>query len=109
MSAATDTGPLTESVFYVLLSLYEPMHGYAIMQRIGQLSAGRVSMGPGTLYGALNTLAEKGWVRLLPAAEGERKKEYEITDLGRAAVDRELTRLEELVANGRHVIKGEPR
>ncbi len=106
MPAPTATAPLTESVFYVLISLYEPMHGYAIMQRIAQLSDGRVTMGPGTLYGALSTLSDKGWVRPLPSADGDRKKEYEITDLGRTAVETELLRLEELLANGRRATQG---
>jgi DNA-binding PadR family transcriptional regulator len=49
-------GALTEAVFYILLSLYQPLHGYGIMQNVGALSRGRVTLGAGTLYGAINTL-----------------------------------------------------
>ena len=65
---------LTESTYYILLSLYKPLHGYGIMQRAGELSGGRVRLAAGTLYGALNALVDKGWIALLPV-EG-RKKEF---------------------------------
>lgn len=51
---------LTESTYYILLSLYHPQHGYGIMQQTEQLSGGRVHLAAGTLYGALNSLCEKG-------------------------------------------------
>ena len=47
---------LTEAVYYILLSLTEPLHGYGIMQNVAQLSNGRVNLAAGTLYGAINTL-----------------------------------------------------
>ena len=49
---------LTEAVFYILLSLVEPLHGYGIMQNVEKLSGGRVRLAAGTLYGAINTLLE---------------------------------------------------
>ena len=55
-------GALTEVTFYILLSLFTPKHGYAIMQFIEERTGGRLSLGAGTLYGALNTLEEKGWI-----------------------------------------------
>lgn len=51
---------LTESTYYILLSLYHPQHGYGIMQQTEQLSGGRVHLAAGTLYGALTSLCEKG-------------------------------------------------
>jgi len=62
---------LTEAVYYILLSLLEPRHGYGIMQNAEQLSGGRVRLAAGTLYGALNTLLEKGWIAALPGAAKE--------------------------------------
>ena len=50
---------LTESTYYILLSLYHPQHGYGIMQQTEQLSGGRVHLAAGTLYGALTSLCEK--------------------------------------------------
>ena len=74
---------LTEAVYYILLSLVEPMHGYGIMQNVEQLSNGRVKLAAGTLYGAINTLLEKGWIVALSGEKGSRKKEYLITEQGK--------------------------
>ena len=52
---------LTEPVYYILLSLLTPMHGYGIMQNVKKLTNGRVNIGAGTLYGAINTLLSKGF------------------------------------------------
>ena len=103
--ATDDRRPLTETIFYVLLALGAPLHGYGIMQRVNELTAGRVALGAGTLYGALTNLTEKGWIRPLPGAADERKKEYVITDAGREIVAGELERLEELLLNGRRVMQ----
>lgn len=96
---------LTESTYYILLSLYQPLHGYGIMQRAAELSGGRVRLAAGTLYGALNALVDKGWIALLPV-EG-RKKEYCLTPRGREVLKKELDRLRELVASGDMVMKEE--
>lgn len=91
---------LTEAVYYILLSLYEPMHGYGIMQNAAKLSGGRVNLAAGTLYGAIGTMLEKGWIRALPEEVNSRRKEYEITEAGKLTVRNEINRLKELVKNG---------
>ena len=98
---------LTESTFYILLSLYEPQHGYGIMQRTEELSGGRVRLAAGTLYGALSSMSEKGWIQLLPGESRSRKKEYCLTSEGLLALKNELDRLKELVRNGETVLGGE--
>lgn len=103
---AESMGALTEAVYYILLSLFEPMHGYGIMQNVKALSHGRVSMGAGTLYGAINTLVEKGWIQPCETAADERKKEYVITNTGKAMVLAEISRLEELISNGKQITGG---
>lgn len=108
MAAENKQGPLTETVYYVLLALHTPLHGYGVMQLVDEMSDGRVNLGAGTLYGALTTLAERGWISPLAGATGDRKKKYVITEVGRAAVAAELERLAELLRNGRRVAKGEP-
>ena len=92
--------PLTEAVYYILLSLTEPLHGYGIMQNVKSLSGGRVRLAAGTLYGALATLTERGWIVSLGDESEGRKKEYQITPAGREAVRAELRRLHELTQNG---------
>ena len=67
-------GALTEVTFFILLSLYEPKHGYAIMQFIEEKTEGRLVLGAGTLYGALTSLTEKKWIEPY-GTEQDRKKE----------------------------------
>lgn len=88
-------GALTEVSLCILLSLYQPRHGYAIMQHLQEKSNGRLLLGAGTLYGALATLEKKNWIRVV--ASDERKKCYQITDLGRSVVQSEKQRLESLL------------
>ena len=99
-----DNPVLTESTYYILLSLYTPQHGYGIMQQTEKLSGGRVRLAAGTLYGALNSLCEKGWIQPLPTAEDSRRKEYTLTGTGLAALKNELNRLRQLVENGETIL-----
>lgn len=96
----TSNNALTEAVYYILLALVEPIHGYGIMQQTATLSNGRVRLSAGTLYGALASLLDKGWIEQLP--EEGRKKGYIITAEGHAVLEQELQRLTELVENGRN-------
>ena len=98
---------LTEAVYYILLSLVTPRHGYGIMQETERMSSGRVKLAAGTLYGAINGLLDKGWIRSVPGADDSRRKEYALTDKGREALTWELDRLKELVENGEIVLGGE--
>ena len=106
MSRGYEHVPLTEAAYYILLALYTPRHGYGIMQFVREISQGRVQLGPGTLYGALKTMQEKGWIALHEAKDS-RKKEYRLTPLGKEVVMAEMERLEELLKHGRAVLGGE--
>ena len=97
---------LTEAVYYILLSLLEPLHGYGIIQNVEQLSGGRVRLAAGTLYGAINTLLEKDWITALTGEADSRKKEYIITETGREVLQKELQRLTELLENGKRLLGG---
>ena len=97
---------LTESMYYILISLIEPNHGYGIMQQVEEMTNGRVVLGPGTLYGALNTLLEKRWIEIFSQDdESRKKKEYLLTDSGREVIKNEMLRLEELLINGKKVME----
>lgn len=94
--------PLTESFYYILLSLRKPNHGYGIIQEVSELTGGRVQLGAGTLYGALQSLEKKGWINLVYMDEASRKKkEYVITPQGQEMFRKERERLMELVENGK--------
>ena len=97
-------GALTEAVFYILISLYTPLHGYGIIQNVEKRSNRRVRLGAGTLYGAINTLLTRGWIAECGETGERGKKEYIITPSGRRAVEDEMNRLQELLDNGRYVL-----
>jgi DNA-binding PadR family transcriptional regulator len=99
-------GALTEAVFYILISMLRPRHGYAVMQNVDKLTNGRVKLGAGTLYGAINTLLEKQWICAAGDDKDSRKKEYAITDLGKKVLRGELIRLEELLSSGKAELEG---
>ena len=100
-----NTPALTEAVYYILLSLMQPMHGYGIMQNVEQLSQRRLRLAAGTLYGAISSMLEKGWITALDGAADSRKKEYVITDAGKCILRAEYQRLRELVNNGRAALE----
>ena len=92
--------PLTEALFYILLTVRKPNHGYGIIQEVEELTKGRVVLGPGTLYGAIQSLVKKDWIRIYSEdTESRKKKEYLITEAGLAAFEEERARLEELLQN----------
>jgi DNA-binding PadR family transcriptional regulator len=101
--------PLTEATFFILLSLaHAPRHGYAIMKEVEGLSAGRIRLSTGTLYGALARLLEQGWIERLDNAEpqGRPRKDYALTDTGRRILTAEAARLEGLVVAARLRLAG---
>ena len=90
--------PMTEATYYILLALMKPGHGYGMMQRIKELSGGRIEMGPGTLYGVLTRMNKEGLITL--TSEEGRRKNYAITEEGKNALHLEYRRLKQLVTDG---------
>ena len=99
-------GALTEVTFYILLALYEPRHGYAVMQFIEEKTGGRLILGAGTLYGALNNLEARGWIAPLGNETGGRKKSYLITGPGKAAAEQDRLRLSALLKTAGEIMEG---
>lgn len=98
--------PLTEGVFYILLTLIKPNHGYGIIQNVEQMTSGRLVLGAGTLYGAISTMLDKGWIKLFSEEVSSRKKkEYMITNTGKEILKFETERLEELIRNSKIVME----
>ena len=96
--------PLTESTCYILIALAEPLHGYGVMQKVEEMSAGFVSLGPGTLYGAFQTLEKDGLIE--KAGEEERRKSYALTPKGQQVLAEHIRRSEIMVRNGKQIIAG---
>lgn len=103
MSTTAPNHPLTPAVFHILLALAGgERHGYGIMKQVEADSQGKVSMGPGTLYGSLKRMLEAGLVRegdrrIDPAMDDERRIYYQLTGLGAAALAAELERYQRIV------------
>jgi DNA-binding PadR family transcriptional regulator len=96
--------PLTPAVLHILLALSQgERHGYGIMKQVEADSQGKVSMGPGTLYGSIKRMMEAGLIResdkrIDPEMDDERRIYYEITGAGQAALAAELQRYRGVVA-----------
>ncbi|WP_419096234.1 PadR family transcriptional regulator [Sutcliffiella tianshenii] len=88
---------MTETAFYILLSLTEPRHGYGIIKHVEEISNGRIRLGSGTIYGTLTKMQKDGVITVF--ADAERKTVYEITDSGKALITSEIERLKELHGN----------
>ncbi len=106
MPESTDRGALTEDVFYILLALFKPTHGYGIMKFIRNITNDRVILGSGTLYGAINTLIKREWIKI-ENIQNDDKKCYVITERGREIVEREIIRLKELIIHGEGITGGD--
>lgn len=88
--------PLTETVFYILLALKQPMHGYLIMQEVEELSKGDVRIAAGTLYGAVDNLLKLKFIKLVPS-EDKRRKVYARTELGNEILRLDVERMEHMI------------
>lgn len=86
--------PMTETAFYILLCLKMPNHGYGIVQTVERLTEGAIKLAPGTMYGSLSKMEKDGLIRFV--REEEKRKIYEITDLGREVLQTEIARIERL-------------
>lgn len=86
--------PMTETAFYILLCLKTPNHGYGIVQTVVRLTEGAIKLAPGTMYGSLSKMEKDGLIRFV--REEEKRKIYEITDLGREVLQTESARIERL-------------
>lgn len=95
---------LTQSMYYVLLSLQEERHGYEIMQYVDWLTDGLVQVGPGTLYSLLARFEEDEYIQIVSTADN--KKTYRITKLGDQLLDAEIRRLKSLIQDAQ-TVKGD--
>ena len=85
---------MTETAFYILLCLREPNHGYGIVQTVEKLTEGTIRLAPGTMYGSLSKMEKDGVIRFI--REEEKRKIYQITDLGEEVLALEIKRIERL-------------
>ena len=90
--------PLTEAMFYTLMVLARrDVCGTEIAQAVAERTAGRVKLGPGTLYTILARFLEEKYIRELETDLAGRKRTYQLTETGRTAYQAELRRLRQCV------------
>jgi len=88
--------PLTETVYYILLALSEPTHGYVLMEKVEELSGGQVRLAAGTLYGAIENLLKKGFIKSIPS-DDVRRKVYVISQTGIEILKADRERMEHII------------
>jgi len=91
--------PMTESGFYILFCLQNPQHGYGISQQVKRMTGGEVTISAGTMYGTLSKMEKDGLIRFF--REEDKRKLYQITDLGREVLSIEIRRIERLYRNSK--------
>lgn len=91
--------PMTESGFYILYCLQEPQHGYGISQQVKKMSGGAVVISAGTMYGTLSKMEKDGLIRF--CYEEDKRKLYQITELGKEVLNIEIARIERLYLNSK--------
>ena len=98
-----DLLPLPPAQLHILLALVDgEKHGYAVMSEVEQMTDGEVSMGPGTLYGAIKRMLNAGLIeesddRPDPELDDQRRRYYRTTGFGARVLDAELSRLDQLI------------
>lgn len=95
--------PLTETTYYILLSLLEPAHGYVIMQKVEELSNYQVKIAAGTLYGAIENLLKQNWIKSVES-EDKRRKVYVITETGKEILRLDFERMEHMISIGKGLL-----
>ena len=91
--------PMTETGFYILYCLREEMHGYNIGQQVRQMTGGALTISAGTMYGTLSKMEKDGLIAFV--REEEKRKLYQITELGQEILTLELHRIERLYKNSK--------
>ena len=86
--------PMTETAFYILLSLTTPKHGYGIIKNIEHLTSGRLKLGSGTIYGTLTKMQQDGLIQVY--GDQDRKTIYDVTELGMVILQQEIRRIKEV-------------
>ena len=96
-----ESKPISELTYYILLAVIEPLHGYAVMKKVEEVSEGTVSIGPGTLYTLLSKLEKENLIRKVH--QDERRKSYRLTDYGKDVLLSQFKRLEIMTKNGTRI------
>lgn len=87
--------PMTETAYYILLVLNEPLHGYGIIQKVLEITEGRIHLGAGTIYGTLSKLEKDGVIDIIEVTD--RRKIYKQSAIGDQLIKKEILRVKQLI------------
>ena len=99
-----ETGELTDSIFFTLLVLTEPIHGYLIMQKVAEITDNKIIIGPATMYTTLGKMVSVGWIE--DKEIDNSKKEYHITPKGMEVLEKNFKLRQFLVDVAKKFIGG---
>ena len=91
--------PMTETAYYILLVLNEQLHGYGIIQKVDQITEGRIRIGAGTIYGTLSKLEKDGVIDIVDVTE--RRKIYKQSAIGNVLIRNEIARIKQLIQHSK--------
>ncbi|MEH6888610.1 PadR family transcriptional regulator [Bacillus sp. JJ864] len=98
-----ETGELTDTSYYILLSLVDAKHGYLIMKTIETMTNNRFSIGPASMYTTIKKLLSAGLIKLLD--DEDKKKTYIATEEGIELLKKEVQRRREMVKHAEEILK----
>ena len=107
--------PLPSAAFQIMLALADgDLHGYAIMRQVEEQTGGRLRLGPGTLYGSIQTLLGGKLIEEVDQPENievrsERRRYYRLTAGGRKLARSEADKMADVlrVARARKILRGD--
>lgn len=99
-----EMGELTDTSFYILLSLVDAKHGYLIMKSIESMTDNRLSIGPASMYTSIKKLLSAGLIQLLKD-EDEKRKTYVATEKGIQLLRKDVERRREMVRHAEEILK----
>lgn len=92
--------PLSETAYYILLSLTEPRHGYGIIKYVEKLTNGRIKLGSGTVYTTLGKMSKANFIEVFQ--DKDRKTVYELTETGQILIQKEIERIKTVYKDTLH-------
>jgi DNA-binding PadR family transcriptional regulator len=100
-----EMGELTDTAFYILLSLVEAKHGYLIMKSIETMTNNQFSIGPASMYTTIKKLLAAEFIELYKEEEDDKRKTYIATEKGIGLLRKEVERRKEMIRHAEQILK----
>ncbi len=100
-----EMGELTDTAFYILLSLVEAKHGYLIMKSIENLTNNQFNIGPASMYTTIKKLLSAEFIELFKEENDDKRKTYIATEKGIELLRKEVKRRKEMIRHAEQILK----